>query len=83
MDDWEQGSRAMQALVMNPGCDQARGVPVLVWIKDEEPSDKACHTVGKSKAQLGLGLKRQCWHYTKQNATAQKNWVLGVVRVVF
>lgn len=58
-------------------------MPVLVWIKGEEPIYKVYHTVGKSK-HIWVGAKRQCWHYTKHNTTyCLGERLAGVVCVVF
>lgn len=59
-------------------------MPVLVWIKGEEPTYKVYHTVGKSKAHLGWRKKAVLALYQAQYYfTAQKNGLWVLVCVVF
>lgn len=58
-------------------------MPVLVWIKGEEPTYKACHTVGKFKCALDWGQKAVPALYEIQYYLLARRMALGVVYVVF
>lgn len=64
-------------------------MPVLVWIKGEEPTCKASRLTGPAtpwarSRHTWVGAKRQCWRYIKQNTTYYPaEWLLGVACVVF
>jgi hypothetical protein len=72
MDDREQGSGGNASTCDEPlaGCDQARRMPVLVWIKGEEPTFKykvfansqgLPTTPWAHPRHTWAGAKRQCW----------------------